>query len=203
MNITLYFGGSSLVLTEANPQHTQNERIKQSENFSELTLMLEKLVKSKASKNFSLVVPNLKAASAFLKSHFFFIEAAGGLIENSERFLFIKRLGLWDLPKGKMEKGEDSRQCAVRECEEECGVQNLSISKELAPTYHVYPYKSGFALKQSNWYYMTTDYNKALTPQTEENITEVVWFSRQEITTTVLPNTYLTIRDVIKEALAL
>lgn len=203
MNITLYFGGSSLFLSEEPLQRPQNEGVNATKDFNELSLALEKLVKSRESKNFSLSVSDTKTAIDFIKTRLYYIEAAGGLIENSGRFLFIKRLGVWDLPKGKLEKGEEVKHCAVRECEEECGVHNLTITKALSPSYHIYPYKNGFALKQSNWFYMTTDYNKTLTPQTEENITEVCWFSKTEIINTVLPATYLTIRDVVKEALAL
>src|SRR6476661_1663707 len=39
--------------------------------------------------------------------HFTFIEAAGGIVQNDRKdLLFIFRRGKWDLPKGKMEKGE-------------------------------------------------------------------------------------------------
>ena len=44
------------------------------------------------------------------------IQAAGGLVFNKEnQLLTIKRNGLWDLPKGKIEKHEDQRAAALRE----------------------------------------------------------------------------------------
>src|SRR5690606_38316271 len=52
-----------------------------------------------------------------------FVKAAGGLVDNElNEFLFIKRLGKWDLPKGKLEEGEKMKETALREVEEECGI---------------------------------------------------------------------------------
>ena len=51
---------------------------------------------------------------AFWK-HFTIIKAAGGLVKNEKgEYLFIFRRGSWDLPKGKLDKGETIEQCAVR-----------------------------------------------------------------------------------------
>lgn len=44
------------------------------------------------------------------------IDAAGGVVFNSEgKILVIHRLGVWDLPKGKAEKGESMEETALRE----------------------------------------------------------------------------------------
>lgn len=48
---------------------------------------------------------------------------------------------------------------------------------------------------------MKSDYSKKLTPQLEEDIDEVKWFSKHEIETIIIKHTYYTIRDVINEAL--
>jgi 8-oxo-dGTP pyrophosphatase MutT (NUDIX family) len=133
----------------------------------------------------------------------YYIEAAGGLIEKENKFLIIHRLGKWDLPKGKLEKNETIPDCAIRECEEECGVSGLKIIRPLASTYHIYPHKKSFALKQSFWFYMQTSFNEPLKAQTEENIDRVEWFSREEIASNVMPDTYFTIQDVLREGLAL
>jgi hypothetical protein len=53
-------------------------------------------------------------------SYFKNVFAAGGLIQDeSDRVLMIYRYHKWDLPKGKIEKGEDRRDAAIRESEEE------------------------------------------------------------------------------------
>ena len=48
------------------------------------------------------------------------VNAAGGLVSNRrEDVLLISRNGLWDLPKGHQEAGEDIRVTALREVQEE------------------------------------------------------------------------------------
>ena len=68
--------------------------------------------------------------------------AAGGKVINSKKeTLFIYRYDKWDLPKGKLEKGESIEECAIREVEEECGITNLNIEKKLATTHHIFKRK--------------------------------------------------------------
>jgi ADP-ribose pyrophosphatase YjhB (NUDIX family) len=100
------------------------------------------------------------------------IDACGGLIVKGEELLMIKRLGKWDLPKGKLEKNESLKECAIRECQEECGIGELIIKKELPSTYHIYqhPKKDKVVLKRSYWYLMETIGESDLSPQEEEGI---------------------------------
>src|SRR5690606_31916672 len=73
----------------------------------------------------------------FIKSRFSIIKAAGGVVTKGDRVLFIHRLGKWDLPKGKFEKGESPAECAVREVEEECGIQ-VRLGLSIGKTWHTY-----------------------------------------------------------------
>jgi hypothetical protein len=129
------------------------------------------------------------------------VVAAGGLVLNPKKeILFIYRNGIWDLPKGRIEKGETSEIAAVREVEEECGIFNLSIIKKLVTTYHIY-YQNGLKLKETHWFLMTSNYSKVLTPQLEEGITEVV-FKNDANSMIALKNTYANIKlvyDTYKE----
>lgn len=121
------------------------------------------------------------------------IEAAGGLVLNKQKeILMIYRLGKWDLPKGKIEKGEKKKDAAIREVEEECGIDQLEIIHKLNTTYHCYFLKKKRVLKKSYWYLMQTTYQDELTPQLEENITEVRWVNKNEIPE-LLNNTYASI----------
>ena len=96
-----------------------------------------------------------KLKAAFFKN-FKLVEAAGGIVQNNEKeILFIYRLGKWDLPKGKIEKGEMAEDCATREVTEETGMQHLTIKKETGKTYHVYDEFGKHFLKISHWFYMT------------------------------------------------
>ncbi len=143
---------------------------------------------------------NLKMLPDLFYSAFKLIEAAGGVVKNKEgKYLFIYRNGYWDLPKGKLEKGEKISTCAIREVEEECAISGLSIVNDLSPTYHMYELqKNKWAIKISYWFEMFTNDTKAPKPQTEEGITEAVWLFPNEIDK-VRANTYPSILQLINE----
>ena len=139
-----------------------------------------------------------EAFNQFL-SPFKIIYAAGGIVNNTKgQKLFIYRLNKWDLPKGKIENDENKKEAAIREVNEECGVAELSIKKELSNTYHIYTIKDELVLKQTNWFEMESSFEGELIPQTEENITKAEWLSEKEIKEKVLKNTYSSIADLIK-----
>ncbi len=105
------------------------------------------------------------------------IDAAGGIVKNkSGELLLIFRLGFWDLPKGKLEKGENPEAGALREVEEECGIGELSIVKKLNQSYHTYELKGKQVIKRTFWFEMNyAGSSVKLTPQLEENITDAQW----------------------------
>jgi len=126
------------------------------------------------------------------------IEAAGGLVFNKEeQILMIFRNGKWDLPKGKLEEGENKKQCAIREVEEECSIVGLDITEKIIETYHTYSLKGEKILKRTYWYKMRTDFDGELSPQIEEGITKVSWVSKDKISEK-LTNSYGNISDVLK-----
>ncbi|NGM61664.1 NUDIX domain-containing protein [Sphingobacterium sp. SGG-5] len=125
------------------------------------------------------------------------IKAAGGLVRNGNgEYLFIHRLGKWDLPKGKVEDNEKMREAAVREVEEECGLHIDYLGKKLITTYHTYYMRDKFVLKQTQWYDMGVNKEPKLTPQTEEDITQAVWVKNTELKK-MKENTYPLIKDII------
>jgi len=111
--------------------------------------------------------------------------------------LFIKRLGKWDLPKGKLEKNESPEQGALREIMEECLIENLSILKKLPSTYHVYQQNEKEYLKITHWYKVHCKKYDKMQPQTEEGITELKWFSLNDLEE-VFQNTYASIYELVK-----
>jgi 8-oxo-dGTP pyrophosphatase MutT (NUDIX family) len=212
MNTRIYYQDKCLEFTPAGrpgedtvPQNSLNQSVVIYRSDDQKQLSPGKLAKifcdPDDGKNILLVGFDPEATIDSLKAHFHYIEAAGGLIRQNGKWLFIRRHDRWDLPKGKLEKKESPRLGAIRECEEECGVRDLKITGELRPTYHVYPHKGGFALKRSHWFLMETDFRGKLHPQLEEHITEVRWFSPDEVRSTVLEDTYYTIADVIQEGI--
>ncbi|MFT3750568.1 MAG: NUDIX domain-containing protein [Agriterribacter sp.] len=132
--------------------------------------------------------------------HFTVIKAAGGLVKNEKGdSLMIFRRGKWDLPKGKLEEGEDLEACAIREVEEETGLKKVSVQHFLLTTYHTYNDFGKHILKESYWYLMNASSNQSTTPQTEEDIFEITWVN-QETVREKLRNTFPSIKDVIKTA---
>jgi ADP-ribose pyrophosphatase YjhB (NUDIX family) len=129
-------------------------------------------------------------------AQYMLIEAAGGLVYNLDnQLLMIFRNGKWDLPKGKLESGENISQCAMREVEEECGVEELSIVKKLKSTYHTYKLNGKAILKRTYWFKMNSNYKSKLTPQLEEGITKVEWVSLSEVPLK-LENSYGNIKEL-------
>lgn len=130
------------------------------------------------------------------------IDAAGGVIKRNNRLLFIFRNGKWDLPKGKIDKGETVEEAALREVEEECSIRGHRIVRTLAPTYHLYrsPYKKSLGqwiLKKTYWFEMAYDGDEKGVPQTDEGITEVRWLAPSELSE-VLANTYGNLKAMIE-----
>lgn len=139
------------------------------------------------------------------KEQFTLLDAAGGLVYNSllSKYLFIKRFGFWDLPKGKFEiEDKNFIECALREVSEECGISLSTLEiqhKSPFITHHYYlcKYTKNHILKTTYWFSMKT-ISEVLNPQVEEQIECCKWFSKAEIENIVLKNTYSTIIDVLK-----
>ena len=130
-------------------------------------------------------------------SNYTIIKAAGGLVFNDKnKLLMIFRNGKWDLPKGKIERGEQIEEAAIREVKEECGINELQIEKKLINTYHTYCINGLKILKKTYWFLMKTSFKFSLTPQLEEGITEVRWCDEENVSK-YLKNSYSNIRDVI------
>jgi ADP-ribose pyrophosphatase YjhB (NUDIX family) len=127
------------------------------------------------------------------------IEAAGGIVRNpQEEYLFIKRLGVWDLPKGKLHKKEALQDGALREVTEETGLTNLTIAKQLPSTFHIYTDRKGREiLKETYWFEMLCMEDQTLVPQLEEDITEVKWFNANQLNIP-LQNTYASLRQLLE-----
>ena len=109
------------------------------------------------------------------------VKAAGGIVTNEEnQILFIRRKQKWDLPKGHVEEGESNAEAALREVQEECGLQEVALLDEepLFLIEHIYFEYDGLpARKQTVWYGMQASKNQPLQPQIQEGITGIDWLS--------------------------
>ncbi|MBA2421780.1 MAG: NUDIX domain-containing protein [Chitinophagales bacterium] len=136
------------------------------------------------------------------------IRAAGGMVMNKEGLLLmIYRKGKWDLPKGKIDKGEGVKQAALREVSEETGVQSLKIRRQLLffsrkqeAIYHTYEEKGKKILKETIWFHMISNDVGPLIPQKSEGIECAEWCSPQKVTE-YLKNSYPAIEEVISQRL--
>ena len=178
------------------------------ENHGFVSGLINEIEKSDKAINFSLQNNETELLWECFKRQFVEIPAAGGLVKSSnDSLLFIKRLGLWDLPKGKIDKGETPEIAAIREVEEECGVKGLKIIRQLDSTYHIYrspflKFPDNLVLKETKWFLMSCDDDQTLIPQSEENIEEVRWFALNELDT-VMENTYLSLREFLSKTIPL
>lgn len=130
---------------------------------------------------------------------YIYIKAAGGIVQRKNKFLFIKRNGRWDIPKGKLEKDEKVKHAAVREIVEECHVNPPKIKSHLIDTFHTYKMNGRKYLKKTYWYWMEANKkDKKLKPQKEEGITKVKYFKTSKFDK-IKENTYKSILEVIYE----
>jgi 8-oxo-dGTP pyrophosphatase MutT (NUDIX family) len=141
--------------------------------------MIHEMVQSKIHAGVFLH-PDLTALQKAFFKKFTVVQAAGGVVRNDEsEALLIFRRGKWDLPKGKLDKGETLEQCAVREVEEETGLKDVQLISPLTITWHTYHEGTKFILKESHWYNMKVTGKQTLVPQADEDIEEVRWVKPQ------------------------
>jgi 8-oxo-dGTP pyrophosphatase MutT (NUDIX family) len=122
-----------------------------------------------------------KAAFDYFTNKFLYLKAAGGIVTNHlNELLFIFKQGYWDLPKGKIDKGEKKKVAAIREVSEECGVNELTITRKVAKTYHIAKLRGRYVLKKTTWYEMFCNDPANLKPDATEGITDLKWIDPQK-----------------------
>lgn len=157
---------------------------------------LDLLDKNRAVRLVALYAENVEQLWSDFQSCFRLIEAAGGLVENTRgELLVFYRRGSWDLPKGKIDPGETPEQAAVREVQEETGLENVVLGSFAGTTWHTYELKGERILKKTWWYHMTTT-DTEVTPQTEEDIEEIRWVRKEEWLASGV-EVYGSIRDIL------
>ncbi len=194
---TIFKNESSIILTDSlNNKGETNFNYFNKVNLKDLLKDLDKKI-------FQIILyhPDLDLMWKKFKNNFDVIEAAGGVIKNkNDDILFIFRNGKWDLPKGKIEDNENVEAAALREVQEECGIENITLNNFILSTYHIYREKGKEILKISHWYAMKSNEIRFI-PQIEEGITEVVWKNIDQVHQ-ALQNTYQNILLLIKKVIA-
>jgi len=185
-------------LISKNPENL--EKVLNYESFTTLEIALD-LLQNTSTSELNVYGEQIDEIWKEFKKLFRIIEAAGGIVNKPNGdTLFIRRLGKWDLPKGKMEKGESREESAIREIEEETNLQNVELRDFINTTYHIYIERNGDrVLKHTHWFEMFFDGEDTSKPQLEEGITEVAWKNITQIENEVFPNTFQNIKLIINE----
>ncbi|GAB3219132.1 NUDIX hydrolase [Algoriphagus aestuariicola] len=162
-------------------------------------LYLLRTRKMKELDSITLVTKDKKALKDFIKSRFSIIKAAGGVVSKKDKVLMIFRLGKWDFPKGKFDKGETPEECAKREVEEETNVR-VKLGPHICNTWHTYTQNRKSILKKTYWFAMDSVNDSSMKPQAEEGIDDIVWLSEADAKTALI-NSYPSMRYLFKHYL--
>lgn len=190
----IYINDTALIISDSLPGGLGNYQQIDEDDFD--FLKFYQLVKSTPGSLNVLLTKEPKRFFKRLRKPFLVIKAAGGIVRNDEnQFLFIFRKGKWDLPKGKLDDGEKTKKAAVREVEEECGIDVSKLGDLLCKTWHVYEEKGQVVFKKTTWFNMKAK-RQELVPQLEEGITEARWLASSDFDY-IKQNTYPLIRDII------
>ena len=175
------------------------------ENYKEYEIDLEKepeavindVFEGKFDSGILVRVDSVQDSVAKLRSRLTTIVAAGGLAVNTnDELLMIFRRGKWDLPKGKLDSGEDLESAAIREVMEETGVTGLTITHKATMMDYIYRDKGKIFLKEIHWYDMHCADNNILIPQTNEGITDAQWVKKGDMHEK-MENTYASVRELL------
>jgi len=194
--IRIYMNNRVVILTDKDNHFSANSYI--FERSKELAKQLKRFEESEHERMY-IIHTDINELFGHVARCFKYVEAAGGLVTRSDgRILFIKRLGKWDLPKGKANKGESLQETAIREVVEESGLKTPpKIVEELAHTYHTYHQDGHHILKHTAWYTMRYAGDDHLCPQYDEDITQAEWLPENQLHS-VVENTYESIRQVLE-----
>ena len=185
-----------MILTTALPK-SKNSLVFPLETTSLYTI-LQVLKETKARKIYLMGDDPATLLKTF-KSKLPVVQAGGGLVRNqSGKMLFIFRKGKWDLPKGKIDKGETLEKGAKREVKEETGVKKLELNGLAGVTYHIFKRNDKYQLKETHWFHMTTTYTGKLKPELQEDITEAKWKGPKK-PERALENSYGNIKHLLKD----
>ena len=184
-NIKVFFNNNHLLITDSLPADAASyaRRIEKEEDVFTFRMEPVELFDDQYIGNILVLTPLVEETLESIFDYSKGIVAAGGIVKNEEgKTLIIFRRGYWDLPKGKVEKGEKIINAAQREVEEETGVKIDSLNEEAVITYHCYRLKGKDCIKETHWYHMQAKPGQSsLVPQTEEDIEQALWATNDEI----------------------
>ena len=197
----IYFGNNPLILCDRKAvelnTYLDGAQTVVLDNLNELPLFIKRM-QNDGTKT-GIIFHDVLSTLEKIKKEFTVIQASGGLIHSADnKILLIFRRGKWDLPKGKLDEGEDLVACALREVEEETGLTDLVYEQSICITYHTYYEKGQHILKESHWHLLKGNDGENLVPQTDEDIEKCEWVNSENLPP-YLENAPASIIDVLNE----
>ncbi len=130
------------------------------------------------------------------------ITSAGGVVYHQEGetisiLMIADSQGRWSFPKGIVEPGEDPAAAALREVQEETGIQG-SLLRLLGETRYIYR-QSGRLVTKTVYFYLIRAVSQVITPQLSE-VADARWFSSSEA---LHRSAFAANTDLLKQALTL
>jgi len=181
------------------PEELVDDTLIMNASFEQVDHLLKLMTDKKFKKVHSIFISTRERQELikYIKQKFKVVKAGGGIVEKSGKYLLIYRRKVWDFPKGKLDKGETIKECAVREVEEETGVK-VKIDKKIEAVWHTYIDRKKYILKKTYWYAMHCESDKKMKPQKGEGIKKVEWMDMDEVRK-ALHGSYRSIRHVMQE----
>lgn len=108
--------------------------------------------------------------------------SAGGVVFYGGQVLLLrKKRGYWVLPKGRIEPGESTEEAALREVQEESGVDASIVSYIGMINYSYKNHWTGYewVVKRVSWFMMTAEDNHCI-PQQEEGFSSARFMDRED-----------------------
>ena len=179
--LTIYSDSFAISFSEKVKKVSLNMKNLEVNNLNDISNVVDTLCNDGLNHDINLYGYNSSSIFEDFCSMFKCIDAAGGVVKNiKSEYLLIKRFGIWDLPKGKVETGETMMEAAVREVCEETGLRNVVATGSLPETYHIYYQHKQWFLKKTHWFLMQTSEDTKLIPQADEDISEAVWMNKPD-----------------------
>lgn len=123
---------------------------------------------------------NLNSFLTFCGNHLYNALCAGCLISNKHQFLALQKNGHLEFPKGFIDPNETAEQAAIRESQEETGLNKIVLQNFVMDTFHIYEYKSEFTFKKTTWFLAST-LEDEVKVQKEEGFEGYQWMDKNEL----------------------
>ena len=202
----IYFGNKPLFLSDSQTNEELQPYLDDSQtvilnnlNSPELLSLISKIQTNEIKAG--IIINNVTEAVEAIKKEFTVIQASGGLVHSPDnKILLIFRRGKWDLPKGKLDDGENLVNCALREVKEETGLSDLLFEQFICITYHTYHQAEKHILKESHWHLLKGNNKEILIPQTDEDIEKCEWVKIDKLDP-YIENAPASVIDVLTEGI--